>query len=252
MPDIPVPEPLGYIGVVFVIAGFFLFIAGLGIFNIDKLTIRPGIQTWVLGLFVALVGILFLMPYIRVAIPPIPANATTTTPTLTLAPTPTPIPCLFHSKPAARRTFPPSNLTGSITSPENCALGIISGRQSPITAEGVTGQIPNNTYLWLFVYAPDGKYYPQCNSIPATKAKCTIGREWSMRTYFGNECKPYYLVLVSTNNDVTNFLLSTMNTWESSGSYIGLTRDELKPYEITELYSIQVETGLCVTQTPTL
>jgi hypothetical protein len=255
MPDIPVPEPLGYIGAFLVLAGLFLFIAGLGIINIEKLTIQPGRKTWGIGLLVTFVGILFLIPYIRTAMPTMPAKANTVTPTLTLAPTLTPIPCAFHSKPTTRQPFPPSGLIGSIKSPVHCEMGIISSRQSPITTEGVAEQIPNDTYLWLFVFAPDGKYYPQCNNIPATKAECTVNGEWSMRTYLGyssNECKPYYLVLVTTNNDVTSFLLTTMNTWESRKSYPGLRRDELKPYGIKELYSVQLETGICpLMQTPT-
>lgn len=251
MPDIPVPEPLGYIGVVLVILGFFLFIAGFGIINVEKITIRPGKQTWGLGLFIIFIGILFLTPYIRAVIPSTPTNINTATPTFTLAPTLTPIPCVFHSKPSTRHAFPPSNLTGTITSPSQCDIGLLSSRYSPITVEGNVEQISDNVAYWLFVYGPDGKYYPQCNNIPATKANCTVSGEWSMRTYLGSECKPYYLVLVSTNADVTDFLLSTMNIWENSGSYTGLTRDELKSYEIEEIYSIQVETRTCVTQTPT-
>ncbi len=172
--------------------------------------------------------------------------------TVTVANTLTP--CSFHSKPSIRRAFPPSNLTGSITSPAHCDLGIISGRQSPITAEGTTQKIPNGSYLWLFVYAPDGKYYPQCNKLAGTEAECTISGdfsdEWTMRTYLADECKPYYLVLVSTNKNATNFLLNTMKTSVSSGSY-GLTRAQLKPYDIKELDRVQVETGPCATQTST-
>jgi hypothetical protein len=251
MPDIPVPEPLGYIGVVLVILGIFLFIAGLGIINVDKVTIRSGKNTWGLGLFITFIGILFLTPYIRAVIPSTPTNINTATPTLTVVPALTPVPCVFHFKPATRNPFPPSNLTGSITSPTNCDMGVISGRQSPIAVQGTAQEIPSSSYLWLFVYAPDGKYYPQCNNIPATKRECTLSDEWSMRTYLGYECKPFYLVLVSMNSDATNFLLSTLNAWQSSGSYTGLTRNELKPYEIKELQSIQVETGVCTSQTPT-
>jgi hypothetical protein len=251
MPDIPVPEPLGYIGVVLVIFGIFLFIAGLGIINVDKIFIRSGKKTWGIGLFITFVGLLFLTPYIRAVIPSAPTNINAATPTFTLAPTLTPVPCTFHSKSSIRHAFPPSNLTGTITSPHHCETGLLSSHYSPITVEGNVGQIPNNVHAWLFVYGPDGKYYPQCNNIPAKKTDCTVSDEWSMRTYLGNECKPYYLVLVSTNTDVTNILLSTMNDWEDSGSYTGLTRDELKSYEIEEVYSIQVETGVCATQTPT-
>lgn len=173
------------------------------------------------------------------------------TPTIIAESTLTPIPCSFHANSSTRHAFPPGNLTGTITSPKHCETGLLASRYSPITVEGSMGQIPNNAQAWLFVYGPDGKYYPQCNTNPITKANCTVSSEWSMRTYLGRECKPYFLVLVSTNKDGTNFLLDTMDLWERSGSYTGLRSAELKPYEIQELYSVQVETGVCATQTPT-
>jgi hypothetical protein len=173
------------------------------------------------------------------------------TPTFSSAPTRTPIPCSFYSKSSIRHAFPPGNLTGTITSPGHCETGLLASRYSPITVEGSMGQIPNKTHVWLLVYGPDGKYYPQCNTSPATKADCTVSGEWSMRAYLGSECKPYLLVLVSTNNDGTTFLLNTMDDWERSGSYTGLRSEELKQYEIKELDSVQVETGVCATQTLT-
>lgn len=171
--------------------------------------------------------------------------------TLILAPTLTPLPCSFNSKPSTRHAFPTSNLIGTITSPNHCETGLLASRYSPITVEGNIGQIPNNTFIWLLVFSPDGKYYLQCNNTPATKTNCTVSGEWSMRTYLGDECRPYSLVLISTDNDGTKFLLETIDIWERSGSYTGLRSEELKPYEIKELYSIQVETGICVTQTLT-
>lgn len=234
--------------------GILLLLVGL-IGQVKAKEIEIGTTNPFVRTILAIIGVVFVYlalskSYLtNTSASPTPISA----PASTLA-LPTPIPCSFNSK--SRRPFPPSNLAGSIAIPANCDTGIIFGRQSPSTTEGTIQQeIPSGSDLWLFVYAPDGKYYPQCNNLTTTKAECTISGgfsgEWSMRTYLADECKPYYLVLVSTNNDVTNFLLSTMNIWESSGSYVGLTRDELKPYEIKELYSVQVETGLCATQTPT-
>jgi hypothetical protein len=166
-----------------------------------------------------------------------------------VAPTLTPTPCSFHSKPFTRQAFAPSNLTGTIISPKHCEIGLLSSIYSPITVEGTIGKIPYSSHSWLFVYGPDGKYYPQCNSTPATKRNCTLSGEWSMRTYLGDECKPYFLVLISADNEGTKFLLETMDIWESSGSYTGLRSEELKPYEIKELYSIEIETGICAMPT---
>jgi hypothetical protein len=68
MPSIPVATPLGYIGVFFVIAGFFLVIAGIELIKIEKLTITPGRKTWGIGLLLATIGVLFLLPDINSAI----------------------------------------------------------------------------------------------------------------------------------------------------------------------------------------
>jgi hypothetical protein len=70
MPSIPVVNPLGYIGVFFVIAGFFLVIAGIELIKIEKLTITPGRKTWGIGLLLATIGVLFLLPDIHSAISP--------------------------------------------------------------------------------------------------------------------------------------------------------------------------------------
>jgi len=72
MPSIPVTTPLGYIGVFFVIAGFFLVIAGIELIKIEKLTITPGRKTWGIGLLLAAIGVLFLLPDIFSIIPSSP------------------------------------------------------------------------------------------------------------------------------------------------------------------------------------
>ena len=49
MPDVPIESPLGYIGVVFLMAGALLVLAGLDVIRIDKVTIRRSRRTWVIG-----------------------------------------------------------------------------------------------------------------------------------------------------------------------------------------------------------
>ncbi len=86
MPSIPVVNPLGYVGVFLVIAGLFLAIAGLGLIKIEKLTITPGRKTWGIGLLLAAIGVLFLLPEINSAINPsaVPNAIATAAPNTTI------------------------------------------------------------------------------------------------------------------------------------------------------------------------
>lgn len=62
MPAIPVTSALSYIGVFSLIFGFFLVLAGLKIVRIEKITVASGRKTWVFGIVLVLLGIIFLFP----------------------------------------------------------------------------------------------------------------------------------------------------------------------------------------------
>lgn len=74
MPDIPVNAPLSYVGVFLSLTGFFLLLTGLGILNVEKITVQKGTKTAVLGLFVFLIGLVFLTPDIVRTINQTPAT----------------------------------------------------------------------------------------------------------------------------------------------------------------------------------
>lgn len=81
MPSIPISSAAGYLGVFFLLVGFFLIAAGTGILKIEKITVTIGRRTWVLGLLCALAGIVFLFVDVRSpenpAKPPTPSSAGT-------------------------------------------------------------------------------------------------------------------------------------------------------------------------------
>ena len=52
----PISSPLSYIGVFLAIFGFFLILAGLKIISIEKITVTPGRQTWVVGYISIVLG----------------------------------------------------------------------------------------------------------------------------------------------------------------------------------------------------
>lgn len=62
MPDIPIENPLGYVGVLFLIIGSFLILTGFEIVKIEKITVLPGKKTWRLGIITVVIGVLLLLP----------------------------------------------------------------------------------------------------------------------------------------------------------------------------------------------
>jgi hypothetical protein len=78
MLDIPISSPLSYVGVFLAILGFFLILAGLKIITIEKITVTPGRKTWVGGIVIVVIGLLFLLPEIKAQV-----NSTAVSPSQT-------------------------------------------------------------------------------------------------------------------------------------------------------------------------
>lgn len=57
MPSIPISSPFGYLGVFLSILGFFLIVAGVGILNVEKISVKPGRVTWGMGILLAIIGL---------------------------------------------------------------------------------------------------------------------------------------------------------------------------------------------------
>jgi|RhiMetdeSRZDD1v2_1073273.scaffolds.fasta_scaffold143965_2 hypothetical protein len=117
MPSIPVVNPLGYVGVFLVIAGLFLAIAGLDLIKIERLTITPGRKTWGMGLLLAVIGVLFLLPDIHSAInfSPTPTAIDTILPNAT---SPSPANTSANTtiiQPTSANVIPPAKTSTSIS-----------------------------------------------------------------------------------------------------------------------------------------
>ena len=65
MPSIPVSTPLGYLGVFFMLFGFFLLIAGTGVISVKEVSVKPGRVTLLFGAIMILIGFMFLFPTIK-------------------------------------------------------------------------------------------------------------------------------------------------------------------------------------------
>ncbi len=111
MPDIPVNSALGYVGVFFLLSGFFLVLAGLEIFKVEKITVTPGRKTWVFGIFLAAFGLLFLLPDIFARLPK------STTPDITVTVSPPSANTGTHTPTAQKMTDTPTPTSTSTTTP---------------------------------------------------------------------------------------------------------------------------------------
>jgi hypothetical protein len=133
MPDIPVSSAFDYLGVFFLLAGFFLIIAGLGIIKVKDVTITIGKRTWGFGLLLAILGIFFLLLELTNFIPSKETEISSITVTHTLAPSITsthelePTITITHSPTPASTLTPTSSVTATqktvYSSPEIIHIG---------------------------------------------------------------------------------------------------------------------------------
>ncbi len=63
MPSIPVHTPLGFLGFVLIVLGVFLFLAGLGILSIQKVSVQPGRLTLASGIASAIIGLVLVLVF---------------------------------------------------------------------------------------------------------------------------------------------------------------------------------------------
>jgi hypothetical protein len=57
MPQLPVNSIVGFLGVLLLIFGFFLALAGTQILSIERVSVAPGRKTWGFGLLLLVLGL---------------------------------------------------------------------------------------------------------------------------------------------------------------------------------------------------
>lgn len=65
-PNLPNEPSIVYIALLLLLVGLFLFIAGLGILSIEKVSVSPGMKTWIVGLVLMIVGSLLIYQNIKI------------------------------------------------------------------------------------------------------------------------------------------------------------------------------------------
>jgi hypothetical protein len=156
--------------------------------------------------------------------------------------------CAGFSAPIVARPahFPRSSLSGYIGKPANCQVGLPPA--SPVITTGVidADPIPGGRFVWVFVYASNSRYYPQC--IDALHGRCGVEQSdsaWQVISYLGRAGlkEHFHLVLVELNQTGQDFLVPRMQEWAQADSFPGLAPTELDTFDVKELHSIQVETA---------
>ncbi len=140
--------------------------------------------------------------------------------------------------------FPPSWIAGQFSYPEDCRTGLLAG--SPIPVSGVVANVPEGAYLWVFVYAGNDRYYPQCNhALGGDCGVITQNGQWSVTVYLGRKGvkEHFHLALVELDQAANDEITQRMKEWARSGFFPGMAISELDPYPIRELDAIQVETA---------
>ena len=87
MPQFNINTPLEFIGLLMLASGVFLFLTGFGILKIEKVTVKPGRPTWIIGVFFSILGAILVFTTEQAPVSPPPVSTATNTPTVVETPT---------------------------------------------------------------------------------------------------------------------------------------------------------------------
>ncbi len=135
-------------------------------------------------------------------------------------------------------TVPSIQLPGQVS-----VTGIADGDTVPQSLKIVGTYTPEVTDdIWVFVYASDGRWYPQstnaCNGVHTQK----VAGQWQVKAQFGgdqNVGEPFDIVVVLANAEANTFLNAKQQQWCKAGTYPGFLTIEL-PKGLAEQSRIRV------------
>jgi|SRR5687768_8610769 len=191
-----------------------------------------------------------LRPGQTIIVPPTstPTNTPTLSPTFTKTFTPSITP---SPQPVCQSSSPSLNTAsfgGSawINTPTDCTTNITSGEAVP--ANGGYNNLPANAIIWVFVYPPNGPFYPQspnaCAGSPSPYPS-QGGGGWSVPVYFGNpgdSSRPFDLVLMVTDQTGSDYIGQRLYEDCSNGFFDGISAGDLAALNITTKAVLTVQT----------
>ena len=133
-----------------------------------------------------------------------------------------------------------------IYSPVPCATGLVP--ESAIFSNGVYSNIPDGSYVWELVYAPDHLYYPQSpnacgGGAPPIQDGGNSGN-WSVNTYLGSaaDTEPkWYDIIVAVADQAASDQLSSWLV-NHCPNFPGIGYETISQWNITEKVSITIRT----------
>ncbi len=155
MPPIADQNPLSYVGVVLVIGGVFIVLAGLGILKIKNFDIKRGKITSLIGLILTALGVLFLLPDIRLAID------RTAVPTGTV--------------PSAPGITPRASATTMATIVQTRAVSPIAGVETPTSIPLTAGVLTSTSHAVACVTSQKSEVQAEVQSDTFTFTSVTLG-----------------------------------------------------------------------------
>lgn len=179
-----------------------------------------------------------------------PTSAPTKTFTPTATRTPTPIPVSPTATPcqSTRQKLNPGALTGSATidSLTNCSTGYPSGE--PVVVTGIYSGTSPGTVLWVFVYPPNGPYYPQSPDACAGSSSpppSQSGGSWNVPIYLGNvgdPSKQFDVVVAIMDQTASDTIGQMLHDDCLNGLYDGITANQLSTMNVSEKASVTIQT----------
>lgn len=141
-----------------------------------------------------------------------------------------------------------ASLNGSvwINTPAHCTTSIAAGE--PIPVSGGYSNLPSDAVIWVFVYPPNGPFYPQspnaCASSPSPYPS-QGGGGWSVPAYFGNlgdSSKYFDLVVMVTDQAGSDYIGQRLYEDCSGGFFDGISASDLASLNITTKATIIIKT----------
>ena len=138
-----------------------------------------------------------------------------------------------------------ANFSGvvSILAPQHCTTGFLA--ETPIAVNGTYTNTPNNTFVWVLVYASNQLYYPQSPNACTGEVAYQAAGQWQVPIYLGESGgspEQFEVVVILADPAASQFLSDHLKEGCLNGYYEGIPAADLEQMNITEKRYVSVQT----------